>query len=70
MVEEALTCREVLARYGMTKGRLSEWMKGHSSQEYQAGKRRIYRPSEKRSVLRAIESGVSTREAEITSYPV
>ncbi|WP_256012995.1 hypothetical protein [Desertivirga xinjiangensis] len=65
LVEEGLPRREAVARYGMSKGTLSEWMKIYGSDQYRTNKRRTYKPAEKRSVLRAIESGMTAREVQI-----
>jgi transposase len=65
-VEEGLPRKQAVALHGMSVGALNEWMKRYGSAAYQAGKRKVYIPSEKRSVLRAVESGMSIREAQIS----
>lgn len=65
-VEEGLPRREAMSVHGMTKGTLSEWMSTYGSAAYQATKRRVYKPSEKRSVIRAVESGMTIKEAQIS----
>jgi len=65
LVEDGLPRREAIATYGMTKGTLIEWMRVYGSDGYQASKRRMYKQSEKRTVLRAIESGMTAKEAQI-----
>lgn len=66
LVEAGLPRREAIARYRMTKGTLSDWMRTYGSAAYQSSKRRIYKPSERRSVVRAVESGMTPREAQIS----
>jgi transposase-like protein len=41
-------------------------MKLYGSADYHLNKRKVYTPSQKRSVLRAVESGMSIREAQIS----
>ena len=66
LLEAGLPRREAVARYGMTIGTLSDWMRTYGSEAYQTSKRRIYKPSERRSVVRAVESGMTPREAQIS----
>ena len=53
-------------QYGCSEGTLSRWMGKYGSQSYHQSKQRVYKPSEKRAVLRAIASGMSISEARIT----
>ena len=52
--------------YGFSDGSLSRWMNKYGSQAYHQNKQRVYKTSQKRSVLRAIASGMSISEARIT----
>lgn len=65
-VEEGLPRKQAIALHGMSLGALNEWMKIYGSAVYQAGKRKVYQSSQKRSIVRAIESGMSIREAQIS----
>lgn len=65
-IEEGLPRKAAIARYGMSQSTLNIWMKNYGSSDYHAGKRRIFSPPEKRSVLRALESGMTTREVQIS----
>lgn len=62
-IESGVPRREILREYGMHKSTLTNWMSRYGSEAYHAGQNRRYSPSEKRSVLRAVESGMSVREA-------
>ncbi|HEY0750515.1 MAG TPA: hypothetical protein VGD26_05140 [Chitinophagaceae bacterium] len=66
LIEEGMPRKAAIARYGMSKSTLDIWMKNYGSSDYHSGKRRIFSPSEKRSALRALESGMSTREVQIS----
>ena len=57
---------ELCQRYGCSKGTLVRWINKYSSADYQQFKRKVYKASEKRSVLRAIASGMSVKEARIS----
>lgn len=65
-VEEGIPRREIIAQHGMTKGTLAEWMRKYGSAAYQASKRQIYSSLQKRSILRAIESGMTIKEAQVS----
>lgn len=65
-VENDLPRSEAVALYGMSLSTLSEWMRTYGSQAYLSSKRRILKDSQKRSVVRALESGMSQKDAEIT----
>lgn len=62
-VEQGVPRRDLILEYGMGKGTLIEWLKKYGSSG--AGKR-VYTPSEKRSVVRAVAAGMSARQAHIT----
>ncbi|TQM48589.1 hypothetical protein BDE36_4125 [Arcticibacter tournemirensis] len=63
MIESGVPRREIRSQYGMHESTLTNWMSRYGSEAYHAGQNRRYSPSEKRSVLRAVESGMSVREA-------
>lgn len=65
-VEGGMPRKQAVALHGMTKGTLGEWMRMYGSAGYQALKRKVYTPSEKRSIIRAVESGMTPREAQIS----
>jgi transposase len=65
-VEDGMPRKEAVALYGMSPVTLGEWMKLYGSTAYHLNKRKVYTASEKRSVLRAVESGMSIREAQIS----
>lgn len=66
LIEAGLPRKAAIAQYGMSQSALNNWMKTYGSSDYHAGKRRIFTPCEKRSVLRALESGMTTREVQIS----
>ena len=53
-------------RYGFSDSVLCNWMRKYGSAAYHQSKPRVYKPSEKRSVLRAIASGMSVGQAMIS----
>lgn len=63
-VESGEPCREVMIRYRISDKTLVNWRK-RFSENYKPISPRVYKPSEKRSVLRAIEQGMSVSEAAI-----
>src|ERR1044071_150945 len=65
-VEDGMPRKQVMALHGMGSSSLCEWMRLYGSADYHADKRKVYTASEKRSVLRAVESGMSIREAQIS----
>lgn len=65
-VESGVPRRDVINKYGMTKGTLSEWMNKYGSPAYHSSKRQVYSSSKKRTILRAIETGMSLREAQVS----
>ncbi|RZM20721.1 MAG: hypothetical protein EOO88_35375 [Pedobacter sp.] len=62
LVEQGVPRRDLVAEYGMTVGTLSAWIRKNGSSG--SGKR-AYSPSEKRSVIRAVASGMSAQQAHI-----
>lgn len=64
-IEDGLPRIEVRRKYGMSEPTLNRWMSAHGSAKYHSSKRREYKASEKRSVLRAIEAGLTVSEARV-----
>ncbi|MGK6353578.1 helix-turn-helix domain-containing protein, partial [Parapedobacter sp. DT-150] len=60
--ESGVPRREILSQYGMHHSTLTLWMNRHGSPSYRNERPRSYSPSEKRSILRAVESGMSVRQ--------
>lgn len=65
-VEEGMPRKDAVTLHGMSPVTLGEWMKVYGSADYHLNKRKVYTPSQKRSVLRAVESGMSIREVQIS----
>jgi transposase len=65
-VEEGTPRLELRERYGFSDSTLCSWMNKYGSPGYHQRKLKVYKPSEKRSVLRAIASGMSITEARIS----
>lgn len=65
-VEDGTPRLALRQEYGFSDGSLCRWMNKYGSQAYHQTKQRVYKASEKRSVLRAIASGMSISEARIT----
>lgn len=63
LAESGVMLKEVASSYGMSGNTLNKWMTRYSSPDYHPITNRSYKPSEKRSVLRAVESGMSIKEA-------
>jgi transposase-like protein len=55
--------KDVASLYGMSGNTLHMWLTRYASPDYHPITNRSYKPSEKRSVLRAVESGMSINEA-------
>lgn len=68
-IEQGVPRKTVIKEYGMNPSTLTDWIRRYGS----APKiRKIYTASEKRSVVRAVESGMSVKQAQIAfniSYP-
>lgn len=60
-VERGATRRELIARYGMSKSTLSDWVKAYASAGYLASQAPLS-ASKRRSLVRGIESGRMTVE--------
>lgn len=63
-VEDGVACKVVMARYQISDKTLSNW-RNQVSQTHKPIPPRVYKPSEKRSVLRAIEQGMTVNNAAI-----
>lgn len=69
LVEQGVPRRDIIQEYGMASCTLKDWIDryGSGSTRYKS-----YTLSEKRSVIRAVESGMSVRQAQVAfniSYP-
>lgn len=63
LVESGVMLKDVASMYGMSGNTLHTWLTRYASPDYHPITTRSYKPSEKRSVLRAIESGMNINEA-------
>lgn len=61
LIEQGVPRRDILQEYGMAESTLVRWMARYGSRP----SRKIYTQSEKRSVVRAIEAGMSIKEAQV-----
>ena len=61
LIEQGVPRRDLILEYGVSRKSLSNWISRHSH----AVSRTTYTLSQKRSVVRAIESGMSFREAQV-----
>ncbi|SMD16017.1 helix-turn-helix domain-containing protein [Pedobacter nyackensis] len=69
LVEQGVPRRDLIQQYGMASCTLIDWIHRYSSK---VSKYKSYTQAEKRSVVRAIESGMSVKQAQIAfniSYP-
>jgi len=62
LAEQGVPRRDLIEQYGMSKGTLIRWMDKYGST---AKKRKTYSLLQKRSVVRAVESGMSISQAQI-----
>jgi transposase len=63
-VEDGVACKIVMARYQISDKTLSNW-RNQLSETHKPIAPRVYKPSEKRSVLRAVDQGMSVNDAAI-----
>jgi len=69
LAEQGIPRRDLVQQYGMASCTLGDWIRKYSSQ---VSKYKRYTQTEKRTIVRAIESGMSVRKAQIAfdiSYP-
>lgn len=69
LAEQGIPRRDLIEKYGMAHCTLGDWIRRYSSK---VSKYKIYTAAEKRSVVRAVESGMSIKQAQIAfniSYP-
>jgi transposase len=59
--EQGVPRKALVEQFGMTKGTLCEWLKNHDSAKI----RKSYPVSHKRSVVRAVASGMSIKQAAV-----
>lgn len=64
LVDAGLSCKEVRSKYQISDGTLNKW-RARFSLSHQPIKLKSYSSSQKRSVLRAIEQGMSVSQAAI-----
>jgi len=64
-IESGVPRKAIEAEYGVHPETLGIWIRRYSSADYQVPVRKTYTTSEKRSVVRAIEGGMSVSEAVI-----
>lgn len=62
LAEQGIPRRDLIQKYGMAGCTLGDWMRRYSSK---VSKYKSYTAAEKRSVVRAVESGMSVRQAQI-----
>lgn len=65
-VENDMPRAEAIATYGMSRQSLDRWMKVYGSEAYLNSRPRQFKDSERRSMVRAIKSGMSLADAEST----
>jgi transposase-like protein len=63
LAEQGVPRRDLISQYGMSSWTLGDWLSKHGSN---LKKRKSYTTAEKRSVVRAIEAGMSIKDALIT----
>ena len=69
LVEQGVPRRNIIQQYGMANSTLCDWLDRYGSK---ASKIKRYTQAEKRSVVRAIEAGMSIKQAQVSfniSYP-
>lgn len=64
-IESGVPRKAIEAKYGVSHESLTTWLRRYSSASYQPAVRKIYTTSEKRSIVRAVEGGMSISEATI-----
>jgi len=64
-VEADVPRSELCSLYGMSIKTLTVWMQKYGSPSYHASKKKVWKDSQRRSVLRAIDSGMSLKEAQV-----
>ena len=65
LVEQGLPRRAAIEQYGMGKSTLCLWMTTYGSKNYHRDKKCAYPITQKRSILRAIEAGMTLGEFQI-----
>jgi hypothetical protein len=64
-VEADVPRSELCSLYGMNIKTLTLWMQKYGSPAYHAAKKKVWKDSQRRSVLRTIDSGMSLKEAQV-----
>lgn len=62
-VEAGFSNKAAIAKYGISHAALSSWMNKYGSAEYKALRKRSYSITQKRSAVRAFESGMTCSQA-------
>lgn len=64
-IESGVPRKAIELKYGVAHGSLRTWVQRYSSAGYHPAVRKVYTTSEKRSIVRAVEGGMSVGEAVI-----
>jgi len=64
-IESGVPRKVIAETYGVSQDSLVKWMRDHGSASYKPRFNKVYTVSEKRSVIRAVEGGMTLREAQI-----
>ena len=68
-IEDGVPRSVICYRYGISRGRLSDWMINHSSDEYKQKRQGKHLSHiERRSIVRSIEEGTLTRHQARKTY--
>ena len=65
-IESDVPRSELRSLYGMSESTLASWMQKYGSPAYHASKKKTWKDSERRSILRAVDSGMSLKDAQVT----
>ncbi|MDO7744934.1 MAG: hypothetical protein MUP99_14220 [Pedobacter sp.] len=66
LIESGIPRRAIEEEYGVTHNSLTKWLRAHGSSHYKSQMKKFYSSPEKRSVVRAVEGGMSLKEAEVS----
>ena len=64
-IESGVPKQIIEKEYGIRQDRVLKWLRTYGSQEYAQRVTRVYTTSEKRSVVRAVEGGMTVKEAQV-----
>jgi len=65
LIESGVPRKAITLEYGISSESLSKWLRDYGSQQYPSRVNKTYTTAEKRSVFRAIERGMTVKEAQI-----